>query len=350
MSVLRDRAVSLLRDQARWCAELGSPLYALLLARAAEDAADGGPAWSLLAPDDSPNARADSLALRLMAAVHRLVLTGHAPHLAAHYPSVGGSAGLSGAAKAFLETLADHAALLEPLLALPCQTNEVGRSAALAFGFLELAGSSGLPLRLLEVGASAGLNLRFDHYRYGGGGAAWGPPQSPVSLEGLWLDAPRLLPPAIPILERAGCDPRPIDGTTPEGRLDLESSVWADQVTRLGRLRGALEVATRLPVTVDSASVDDWLPDRLDTPAADAVTVVFHSIVEEYLPEPVRRAFQLTLAEAGARASAKAPLAWLRLEPVPGSRGYDVRLSSWPGGHERVVARSGPHGADVRRA
>jgi hypothetical protein len=350
VSVSKDRAVSLLIDQARWCAELGSPLYALLLTRAAEDAAAGGPAWSLMAPDEAKNARADALALRLMAAVHRLVLTGRAPRLAAHYPSAGGSARLPGAAETFVKALGAHAALLSPLVARPCQTNEVGRSAALAFGFLDLAAGSGLPLRLLEIGASAGLNLRFDAYRYAGGEVAWGPPDSPVDLAGLWHDAPPRLPDKVPVVERAGCDPRPVDVATGDGRLDLESSVWADQVARFGRLRGALEVATRVPVRVDRASVVDWLPARLDTPAVGALTVVFHSIVEEYLSEAQRRAFHRTLAEAGARASAEAPLAWLRLEPDPGSRRYDVRLTTWPGGEERLVAHCSPHGAEVRRA
>jgi hypothetical protein len=347
VSVSSDRAVSLLRGQARWCADLGSPLYSLLLARAAQDAAEGGPTWRLLAPFDAPNARADSLALRLMAAVHRLVLTGQAPRLAVHYPSVGGSAG-PGAADAFVEALGERAADLGPLIARPCQTNEVGRSAALAFGYFELAGP-GLPLRLLEVGASAGLNLRFDRYHYGGGGASWGPPQSPVDLAGLWLDAPPRLPLSIPILERRGCDPRPVDLTRKEGRLDLESSVWADQVARLERLRGALDIAAHIPAQVDRASVVDWLPARLAAPAKDTITVVFHSIVEEYLSEAARLVFQRTLAEAGARASARAPIAWLRLEPERGSRRYDVKLTTWPGGDERVVARCSPHGADVRR-
>jgi hypothetical protein len=347
VSVSEDRAVSLLRDQARWCADLGSPLYSLLLSRAAEDAAEGGPAWRLLAPDDAPNARADSLALRLMAAVHRLVLTGRVPRLAVHYPSVGGSAG-PGAADAFVEALGEHEAGLGPLVARPCQTNEVGRAAALAFGYFELAGS-GLPLRLLEVGASAGLNLRFDRYRYGGGGTSWGAPESPVDLGGLWLDAPLRLPLSIPILERRGCDLRPVDVTTADGRLDLESSVWADQVARLERLRGALFVAARVPAQVDRASVVDWLPARLTLPAPGALTVVVHSIVEEYLPEAARLVFHRTLAEAGARASTRAPLAWLRLEPETGSRRYAVKLTTWPGGDERVVARCSPHGADVRR-
>ena len=345
----RERAAFLLRDQASYCAAMGSPLYARLLERAAEDAAAGGVVFALVEPFDAPNLRADALALRLMAAVHRLVLTGDAPRLAAHYPTAGGHAGLEGAWEVFHELVSEQRARLEPLVALPCQTNEVGRCAALAFGFLALVERHRLPLRLLEVGSSAGLNLRLDHFRYGGGGVSFGPTESPVDLSGLWLEAPPHLPARLDVVERRGCDLRPIDIATAEGRLQLESSLWADQVARLTRLRGAFELAARLPATVERLSVEEWLPRVLAEPRRGATTVVFHSIVYEYFPEPVRLAFHQALEAAGARASSDAPLAWLRFEATPATRGYGTTLTTWPGGVERVVATAGAHGADVRR-
>ena len=344
-----ERAAFLLRDQARYCAELGSPLYAHLLEEAAADAESGGPVQALLEPFDAPSLRADALALRLMAAVHRLVLTGAAPRLAAHYPTAGGSAGIEGAWDAFRDLVAAEAERLRPLIALPCQTNEVGRSAALAFGFLELAATYRLPLRLLEVGASAGLNLRFDHFRYAGGGASFGPARSPVDLTGLWLESPPHVPEELLVVERRGCDPRPVDPTTAEGRLQLESSLWADQVVRLKRLRAAFEVAAREPATVERASVDAWLPRVLDAPRHGVTTVVYHAIVYEYFSETVRRGFHDALARAGAAATNDAPLAWLRFEPTPATRGYAATLTTWPGADERVVATAGAHGTDVRR-
>src|SRR5262249_26222745 len=147
------------------------------------------------------------LALRLMAAVHRLVLTGQAPRLAGHYPSVGGRVGGEGAWDAFRETLVEQGQAVSRLLELPCQTNEVGRRAPLGFGFFEIASETGLPLRLLEVGASAGLNLRFERFRFGGGGASFGPADSPVSLVGLWREPPTRVPPSLEVWERLGCDP-----------------------------------------------------------------------------------------------------------------------------------------------
>jgi hypothetical protein len=328
---------------------MGSPLYARLLERAAADAEAGGPVFELLEPFDAPSLRADALALRLMAAVHRLVLVGQAPRLAAHYPTAGGVAGEDGAWDAFREVVVEQGERLRPLVAQPCQTNEVGRCAALAFGFLELAAVHGRPLRLLEVGASAGLNLRFDRYRYGGGGVSWGPPASPVDLSGLWLEPPPRLPQSVAIAERQGCDPRPIDTASAEGRLQLESSLWADQVERLKRLRAAFEVAASEPATVERASVDAWLPRvLLDRPARGVTSVVYHAIVYEYFRDDVRRAFHETLERAGAAATREAPLAWLRFEATPATRGYATTLTTWPGGEERVVATAGAHGTDVR--
>jgi len=345
----RERAAFLLRDQAAYCAAMGSPLYAHLLERAAADAESGGAVQALLESFDAPSLRADALALRLMAAVHRRVLTGATPRLAAHYPTAGGSAGADGAWDAFLDVVAAQHEPLRSLIALPCQTNEVGRCAALAFGFLELAATYRLPLRLLEVGASAGLNLRFDRFRYRGGGVSWGPAQSPVDLSGLWLEAPPHVPGELTVVERRGCDPRPVDATTAEGRLQLESSLWADQVVRLKRLRAAFEVAAREPATVERASVDAWLPEVLAKPRAGVTTVVFHAIVYEYFSDAVRRGFHQALARAGAAATSDAPLAWLRFESTPPTRGYAVTLTTWPGGEERVVATAGAHGTDVRR-
>lgn len=332
------------------CAAFGSPLYAHLLSRAAEDAESQGVVFELLAPFDARNARADALALRLMAAVHRLVLTGEAASLAAHYPSVGGHQ--PEAWPAFLRVLHEQRDRVASLLTRPCQTNEVGRAAALAFGFFEIAATTGLPLRLLEVGASAGLNLRFDHFHYGGGGALWGDPESPVDLRGLWRDAPPSLPPSVQVAQRRGCDPRPLDPKAPEDALALKASVWADQSERFARLTGALSIAAEVPVELERASVDEWLPRQLAQPTPGQATVVYHSIVQEYFTESVRRAFHEGLAEAGSRATAQAPLFWLRLEPRTDNDilRYEVSLTSWPGAAEHVIALAGPHGADVRRA
>src|SRR4051794_41891747 len=73
-----------LRWQAGACEHLGSPLYADLLGRAAEDVEAGGPCWAVLAGHEHDD-RQSMPALRFMGAVHRLALEGRAPTLATAY-------------------------------------------------------------------------------------------------------------------------------------------------------------------------------------------------------------------------------------------------------------------------
>jgi hypothetical protein len=274
------------------------------------------------------------LALRLMGAVHRLVLRGDAPELAAHYPSAGGRPG--DAWPAFVAVLRDHRDELRRLVENPVQTNEPGRCAALLAGFLELARATGLPLRLLEVGTSAGLNLRFDRYRYELGGERWGPAASPVVIRTRLAGAGR--PPLdapLRIASRAGCDTRPVDPRSEEGRLTLTSYVWPDQLERLERLRAALAVAREVDAPVERAGAADWIEARLAEPAPGTATVVFHSIVMQYLPEDERERFERAVRNASGG------VAWLRMEPA--DEAADVRLRL--GEEDRLIARAGYHGA-----
>jgi hypothetical protein len=74
-------------------------------------------------------------------------------------------------------------------------------------------------------------------------------------------------------------------------------------------------------------------------------TVVFHSIVMQYLSTGDRRLVEELFEEAGRRASVAAPLARLAMEPA--GEMADVRLTLWPGGTERLIARAGYHGRPV---
>jgi hypothetical protein len=266
-----------------------------------------------------------------MGAVHRLVLRGDAPELAAHYPSAGGRPG--DAWPAFADVLRDHRDELRRLVDNPVQTNEPGRCVALLGGFLEVARVTGVPLRLLEVGASAGLNLRFDRYRYELGDERWGPPDSPLLIRSRLARAGRLpLDTPLAIASRAGCDPRPVDPRTEEGRLTLTSYVWPDQLERLERLRAALAVAREVDAPVECAGAADWIEARLAQPEPGTATVVFHSIVMQYLADAERERFE--------RAVKSHDVAWLRMEPA--DEAADVRLML--AGEDRLVARAGYHG------
>jgi hypothetical protein len=330
-----------LRYQSLGCGHVGSPLYEGLLARAADDFTRQGPTWRLLdGHEDDPGGSV--LALRMMGAVHRLVLEGRAPELAERYGADDGD--LDRTWTCFAATLEQNHERLVPLIERPVQTNEVGRCAALLPGFLGFAESSGLPLRLLEVGASAGLNLGWDAYRYEADGFAWGPPDSAMRIA-FELSGGEMPTFEATVAGRIGCDPAPVDPGSEEGRLTLLSYVWPDQIVRMERLRAALDLAASAPPEVERASAVDWSRRRLEEPGDGLATVIFHSVVMQYLSDQERDAFEREVEAAGERASAAAPLAWLRMEP-DGDRAA-IRITTWPGGEERLLARAGYHGNPV---
>src|SRR4051794_41370023 len=75
--------------QAEACEPLGSPMYAELLARLADDVEAGGPTARVLrGHEDDPGP--SGLALRLAGGLHRLVLAGAAPGPTGHPPRPGG--------------------------------------------------------------------------------------------------------------------------------------------------------------------------------------------------------------------------------------------------------------------
>lgn len=325
------------------CRETGSGLYARLLDRTLAEVDRPGPFRDILEPH-SGDRFGSALALRFLGAVHRLVLEGRAPELAAHYPSAGGTPGAA-LEDVFVATVAEHADELAVRIDDGVQTNEVGRSASLLGALLDVA-ATGLPLRMFEVGASAGLNLRWDHYHYSAGGSAFGDPASPVRFIDPWVARRPRLDVACTVIERRGCDRSPVDATTPDGRLTLMSYVWPDLVDRFGRLDAAIEVARRVPAVVDAADAPEWVADRLARPQPGTATVVMHSIVQQYLAPERRRALFDAVAAAGDAATTEAPVAWVRMEP--GQDGAEVRSTRWPGGKERLLAISGYHGPPVR--
>jgi len=332
-----------LQWQADACRMIGSPLYAAVLESAAADVEAHGPTWEILrGHEDDPEFSV--LGLRLLGAVNRRVLTGQEPSLADAYAGGDGAAAWT----ALRPVLTANVAELRDSLERPVQTNEVGRSAALLFGFLAVAGKTRLPLRLLEVGASAGLNLRWDRFRYEADGFAWGPAESPVRLE-FELEGkapPSDLPAAVEVTSRQGCDASPIDPTTADGELTLLTYIWPDQAERIARMRAALEVARETPVSLDHEPAAAWAQRMLAEPAPGVATVIYHSIMSQYLSNEERAQLFARIEDAGARATEQAPLAWLRMEPVDDRAA--VELTLWPGGETRLLARAGYHGSPVK--
>jgi len=315
-------------------------LYGDLLGRAAEDVEAVGPVFHATRrfAADPPGS---VLPLRLMGAVHRLALSGDAPELARCLPSLGGSARIEETWQAFLATIDRNQAVLESLIAHPVQTNEVGRAAPLLAGFLGVAAEFGLSLRLLELGASAGLNLRWDRFRYESGPWHWGPADSPVVLRDAFIKPPHIVNERMQIVERRGCDTTPLDPTLETDALTLLSYVWADQPARIARLRGAIEIARTTPAVVEAQDALSWLEGQtlLRTGVA---TVVFHSILLQYMAAESRARVGELMEAAGERATNTSPLAWLSMEPAGASA--RTQITTWPGVATRVIGTSPFHG------
>jgi hypothetical protein len=341
------------RTQAGWCDRLGSPFTARLLECAAVDLERAGSLNDLVGvwPGDPV---ADALPLRFAGALHALVLSSTAPGLAATYPpQLSAPPDAAVLWPAVLAAVRAHRKLFEIYLALPPQTNEVSRSAVLLGGFLEVARLTAgrLPLRLLEIGASAGLNLLWNRYHYAlGECGSWGDPASPVRIATRWTGplSPSLDIPAVQVAERAACDVSPIDVGDAAQRLRLRSYVWADQRERLARLDDAIGVACRAGIHVEQADAGSWVEDRLSRTAEGRATVLYHSIMWQYMPRETHERIGAAVAAASRRARSDASLAWLRFEPPAPDAAPELRLTIWPDGEERLLARAHPHGASVR--
>ncbi|HVQ96811.1 MAG TPA: DUF2332 domain-containing protein [Mycobacteriales bacterium] len=435
------------REQAAGCLP-GSPLYGRLLAAMADDLDAGGVTADVLAgrERDRPGTVPP---LRLLGGLHRLVLTGRAPHLARYYPSAGGAEPPGRVWSAAEPALRAHLTELRQLLDRTVQTNEPGRACLLYGGLLvaaQRAGaaqlsaagirsagaraagvrevearevgagavearaagargagareaaapaaeargagareaaapadgesaagglvagrgavdadasaaavgagharSAGMPVRLLEVGASAGLIMLVDRYGYAVGDRVLGGAGSPLRFEQPWVGVPAAdLDLPVEIVERRGCDPNPIDPGTAEGRLTLLSYVWPDWTERVDRLVSALQLAAVAPPPVDRAGMAGWLGSQLASPRPGVLTVVWHSVVRQYIDFPERDAGRAVLARAAAAATPEAPLAYLRFEQRrrPDRRlQFELVLTCWPGdGRDELLAIAPGHG------
>lgn len=372
--MIADGTVEAFRLQAHFCGEFDSPLYAELLARAADDIEVGGPFAALL---DGWQGRPmpDALPLRLLGAVHRMVLDGSAAELARFYPSAGGTPHWPETWETLHSLVARRAAELRPALDRQVQTNEIRRSAALLGGFLTITGEVDLPLRLLEIGCSAGLNQYWDRYRFelaecaagsppASGAAwrrAWGAPSAEVVVRCGWHGDSGVLSGSAVVGSRAGCDIAPIDVTDDEQTRILESFVWPDHVQRLAQLRAAITAARRDPPRLTRSAAADWLALHLAEPAVGTATVVFHSIMWWYLSEEERDRVTALITAAGARHAAGASrlaaprdprLTRGRAAPLPlaGRRGTPARARRCPGalGHLGRLNAEGARRAESR--
>ena len=295
----------------------------------------------------NPSHEGDALPLRLAGGLHGLARAGNDPGLAAVYPPNAAPADDDVLWEIVAGSLVSHAAQLDRWLDGPPQTNEVGRSAGLMAGLLVLAERFGAPFALYELGASAGLNTRLDRYGFRLGAVEAGDPGSAVRIAPEWRGAS---PPSaeVRVVRRAGVDLNPLDPGDAATRERLAAYVWADQRERLGRLEAALDIAVRMPIDLERGDAADWLERRLAVePEPGVCRVVMHTIAFQYFPPEAQARVRARIEAAGARATAKAPVAWLTFEAE--QSGFErqpvLRLRAWPGGENVMLARGHPHGA-----
>jgi hypothetical protein len=258
--------------------------------------------------------------LLTLAAVHDLVLAGASPSLAAVYR---GAAPAADAPALFRAAVLDNRShVLEVLHTRFVQTNECGRSPALALGLAATAALLGAtPHVLVDAGASAGLNLLYDRYRLEvGEHGVWGDPSSPVVCPCAVSGRP-----PVPVASlvtapmRVGLDRSPVDVSDPIAARWLLACTWPD-TGRLERTRAAIDIAASAPPDVRGGDlVDDLAP--LVASSSDAagggLACVVTSWAFGYLDVPQRAAFVAALTDAGR----SRPIAWLSLEhpqAVPG--------------------------------
>jgi len=143
-----------------------------------------------------------------------------------------------------------------------------------------------------------------------------GDPSSSLRFMGEWFsnapDVPRIGATAI---SKRGCDISPIDVARPDDEARLLSFVWPDQRLRLERLRSAISIAKTHRPAVDTASADEWIASQLARPS-DRATLIFHSIVWQYLGTETQNRLKSAIHRAGEPATPTATIVWARMEPA----------------------------------
>lgn len=175
-----------------------------------------------------------------------------------------------------------------------------------------------------------------------------GDPHSTVLFDEDWfVEPPPVVSDPARCISRIGSDVAPISLDDDTQRTRLLSFVWPDQTERRRRLLAAIDLTRRLDHTIERASADDFLERRLSS-SLDRPTVVFHSIVWQYLSPEVRERVRAAIVEAGSRAGRERPLVWARMEPAGAVADVRVTVAHETSTVEFVVAEVGYHGRDFR--
>jgi hypothetical protein len=218
------------------------------------------------------------------------------------------------------------------------QTNDTGRAVVWMWP-AALAGCAegARPLALVDLGASAGLNLLADQ------------------LPPLWRDAdgqPLEVVRSPRVVARLGLDRQPVDLGDPDEVRWMEACLWAGETHRIERLEAALHAARihgaptveRHDASAFSARVAALSREL----APGTLLVAYQSILRDYLPEPVRVAYQEGM-RAWLAATPPGAAAWLELEAVDhADRRWPCAITAHLPGGSLVLGRCGYHPDEVR--
>ena len=247
-----------------------------------------------------PNARRGRVPVLFFAATHDRVLANPESDIAAIYRGDLTEDPMP----AFLALIdAERDAIVANMRTRSVQTNEVGRSSAIAAGLSVVGGAR--ELALVELGPSAGLNLlvdrwHIDYTRDDESVFGVGPIDSPVRLQCELLgphDPPSA--PVGPITRRTGVDPSPIDAADPDQARWLQACIWPGVVERAERLAAALRVAAAEPPDLLRGDGVTDLAPLVATVADDQVPVVLSTWALAYVPTEGRTRIFDELDEIG---------------------------------------------------
>ena len=269
---------------------------------------------------------ATALPLRFLGAVHRLVLDGPRPGLAAHYPSAGGTPGAGPGRR-----LPGHGGRAPvgdrgPAWATACRPTRSGRSAVLAPGYAEVARRRrACPCGCWRSGPAPGSTCAGTATGTTPAATTIRRPRQPGALRGCLAGRRRRGFPASgrstwPSGRAATATPSTSAPRT--GRTTLRAYLWPDQVERRARLEAAFAVAEAgCRPRSTRADLGEWAAARLAEPVPGVATVVVHSIVWQYVPRASRDRLRTALQDGGRRGR----------RPTPRSPGCGwSRPARWP--------------------
>ncbi|UOY02651.1 DUF2332 domain-containing protein [Blastococcus sp. PRF04-17] len=248
----------------------------------------------------------------VLAALHDLALTGHAPALAAAHAAGDGDA----AARAAVDALLVHTdTIVHSAMRRRVRADETGHGTVLYPALAEVAARAGATaVGLVDVGCSAGLNLGVD--RVGityGARLTLGNPSSPVQQAAALVgDRPVPARPLPDVVARIGVDRDPLDVTDADDVRWLRACLPPDQGVRRAQLDAELALAAAAPPALLRGDPLEVLPEALGRVPAGALPVVTTTWALSRI-RPGRRGALLHVLE---RTAADRPVAWVSAEGV----------------------------------